>query len=136
MVLCEDFSVTYQSEGVEDTILFMVDEAAAEQSRCLSFEISPTGPLYGYRMSSADGWPGQLEADVLAAQRLTLDDFRAPDAHRVKGGRRPLRFPIADLEVRDGNDRSGYLVELKFVLPPGCYATAVLREILKADDVF
>lgn len=115
--------------------VFMVTDVAAEQPRCDNFEISATGPLFGYRMSSCDGEPSRREAQILAGEALSLEDFRAPDAHKLKGGRRPLRFPLSELQLTDGHDASDYYIQLEFTLPAGCYATAVIREILKTDQL-
>ena len=115
--------------------VFMVADASEEQSRCDEFEISATGPLFGYRMSSCDGEPGVREAQILAGEGLSLEDFRAPDAHKLKGGRRALRFPLSELQLTDGNDATDYYIQLEFTLPAGCYATAVIREILKSEQL-
>ena len=108
--------------------VFEVTDPAAEQERADRLEISPTGPLFGYRMTQAGGKPGELEAGVLAAEGLTADDFHR-ERLRVKGGRRPLRFKIADPGIRLGADSAGAYLELRFALPRGCYATLVLNEL-------
>ena len=54
-------------------------------------------------------------------------------AHKIKGARRPLRFPLDDASAEPRRDDKGDYIELRFVLPAGCYATAVLREICKRD---
>ncbi len=105
---------------------FLVVDPALEQPRADRFEISPSGPLYGYRMLMAEGRQGELERQVLAEEGLTLEDFKQAEGLRLKGGRRPLRFPVRDVEVR----YDAGLV-LAFTLPPGCYATSVLAEVMK-----
>jgi len=106
--------------------IFRVEDEAAEQPRAGRFEISPTGPLFGYKMMQASGQQGELERAVLQAEGLTLDDFRAGHGLQARGARRALRFPLhePELEYDEG-------VLLRFWLPPGCYATAVLAEIMK-----
>ncbi len=108
--------------------VFAVDDAAAEQSRADRFEISPSGPLFGFRMTPARGEPGELEAGVLAAEMLPDHAFKA-GGYRVKGMRRPIRFQPADASVELGADHAGPYLELKFALPRGCYATSLLREL-------
>lgn len=108
--------------------VFSVTDPAAEQPRADAFEISPTGPLFGYRMTHASGAPGEMEAALLAEEGLTDEAFRNPHL-RVKGLRRTLRFPIRDAAVTLGADGRGSYLELRFSLPRGCYATAVLREL-------
>ena len=44
---------------------FRVEDAAVEQSRCDSFEISPTGPMLGHRTTMLTGPAGDIENAVL-----------------------------------------------------------------------
>ena len=114
---------------------FAVEDAAVEQPRCDRFEISPTGPLYGYRMTEAAGRPGEIENDILAPTGLQGADFRQMGYYRVKGARRPLRFQPRDIDIDSGHDERGVFLRLGFTLDPGCYATTLLREIVKSDDL-
>ncbi len=113
--------------------VFRVEDLAAEQPRCDAMEISPSGPLFGYRMSQPDGRAGEMEAAVLATDGFSLEDFRAPGAHRIKGARRPLRVPMVETAAEAGSDEHGTYLELRFFLPAGSYALSVIREICKSD---
>jgi tRNA pseudouridine13 synthase len=105
--------------------VFTVEDLAAEQPRAERMEISPSGPLYGYKLTMAQGVPGEMEQRVLDEEALTLEDFRLPGL-RIKGARRPLRVPLDDYRVwYDGG------LMLSFTLPPGSYATIVLDEVMK-----
>lgn len=112
--------------------VFTVEDPAVEQPRADAFEISPSGPLFGYRMTQPSRQPGALEAQVLAEEDLAPEAFRS-DTLRLKGGRRPLRFPVQEASIRLGADGRGAYLELRFFLPRGCYATALLRELF-ADE--
>jgi tRNA pseudouridine13 synthase len=111
--------------------MFLVEDETAEQPRAGRFEISPTGPVPGYRASLAEGQPGRIEREVLAAHGVTQEAFRGLGALKAKGTRRALRFRIEQLDLRAGADDRGTFIELCFVAPPGCYATVVLREVMK-----
>jgi len=113
--------------------VFRVIDATAEQPRADGFEISPTGPLFGYRMTPASGEPGQMEADLLASEGLAPDAFRNT-IPRTKGGRRPLRYRPEETLLSLGADRRGSYLELRCVLPRGCYATALLRELFELAE--
>lgn len=106
--------------------VFLVEDPAQEQARADRLEISPSGPLYGYKLTQAQGAPGEMERQVLAEEELDLEDFRLRGL-KFKGARRPLRFPLGEAEANE--DEQGIVVS--FSLPPGCYATVVLREIMK-----
>jgi len=111
--------------------VFRVEDVAGEQPRCDAFEISPTGPLFGYRMTYPHGEPGQVETALINAEGTKPDEWREAGRHRVKGGRRPLRFQPQDVEVDAGQDDAGPYILLSMRLEAGCYATTVLREICK-----
>lgn len=110
---------------------FLVEDAAREAERAARFEISATGPIYGPKMKSPAGEIAALESSVLSAGGLTLDELGSVAGVRLRGDRRPLRFGPNDLEIEAGTDDHGAFVELRFSLPPGCYATMLLRETCK-----
>jgi tRNA pseudouridine13 synthase len=112
-------------------VTFLVEDAAAEQPRADRFEISPTGPLFGPKMRAPMGRPAEIERDVLAAAGVRAEDFPSTGPFRVSGARRPLRFPVEEPSVEPGEDDAGPYLEFRFTLPPGAYATALLREICK-----
>jgi tRNA pseudouridine13 synthase len=109
---------------------FLVADAAAEQPRADRLEISPSGPLFGYKMSQAGAAQGMLEQALLTKEALSLEQFRLGRGLSMPGERRPLRVPISQVEVQAEPD--GLL--LSFALPRGSYATSVLREIMKNSD--
>jgi len=115
---------------------FRVEDIAAEQPRCDAFEISPTGPLFGGRMTEATGSPGELEADVLERAGLDRDRFHRQGGIKLDGARRPLRVPLNDPVVTDDRDNDSHFLRFSFSLPPGSYATCVTREICKNDPPF
>ncbi len=127
-VLKGDFASKRDTGGV-----FLVEDPALEQPRADAFEISPTGAIFGYRTNIAGGVPGQIEREVLDAHGIALEDFRNLGPLRSKGARRPLRFPLGEMDVSAGRDERGEFVRLRFTAPSGCYATIALREIMKND---
>jgi tRNA pseudouridine13 synthase len=112
---------------------FHVENAETEQPRCERFEISPTGPLYGMRMTPLTDAAGEIENPILATRNLTEDHFRRIKNFGARGGRRALRFSPKDVIIRSGSDKTGEYLELSLALDSGCYATTLLREITKTD---
>lgn len=108
---------------------FVVEDPAAEQPRADRFEISPSAPLYGYKVTLAQGQAGLLERALLDKERLQLESFRLPGGLGMEGERRPLRVPLAGAAARQEGDD----LIVSFSLPKGSYATSVLREIMKND---
>lgn len=120
--------------------VFVVDREAMDEpgfaERVERFELSPSGPLWGAKMTWASGETDRIELEALAAYELTPEDFaESRQSKLVPGARRPLRVPIADPQVEGGIDEHGGYVRLAFDLPPGSYATSVLREVMKTEDL-
>lgn len=106
--------------------VFSVDALDATlEARCRSFDLHPTGPLWGR------GAP-QSARSVAAAEQ------RAADAHPglrsglegiAEGARRALRMRVSDLAWEFSEDA----LVLSFHLATGCFATAVIRELINVD---
>jgi tRNA pseudouridine13 synthase len=110
---------------------FRVEDPATEQPRCNAFEISPTGPIFGRRMTELIGPAGEIENPLLTDARQLTVDFKRLPRELAKGERRPLRFRPRNPSILTGQDDLGEWMELRFDLPSGCYATVVVREITK-----
>jgi tRNA pseudouridine13 synthase len=105
--------------------LFVCEDPAVDQPRIDSFEISPTGPLFGPKMLRPTGEVAAAEAEFLAEEQMALEDFESGGGE-TQGARRPYRLAITSCEMAiDGDD-----AWLGFELPKGSYATALLREVL------
>jgi len=88
--------------------------------------------LFGSRVSWSDGEPGQIEEAVMRDAGTTKDALvAAAKTCGFRGERRALRIPLADLDW----SLDGSALTLSFVLPPGAYATSVLRELMKTDTI-
>jgi tRNA pseudouridine13 synthase len=110
---------------------FPVEDADKEQPRADRFEISPTGILFGSRASWASGGPGEIERAVVIDNGATPEDLtEAAKACGFRGERRALRVPLTDLNWALDDS----VLTLSFSLPPGAYATSVLRELMKEEN--
>ncbi|MFA5514702.1 MAG: tRNA pseudouridine(13) synthase TruD [Desulfuromonadales bacterium] len=111
----------------ENGACFYVEDAAAEQARAERLEISPSGPLFGFKVHLARGAAGVLEESLLSKEGVRREDFRLAGGLAMEGERRPLRVPL-----REGSACcEGADLLVSFALPRGSYATSVLREIMK-----
>lgn len=113
--------------------VFRVEDVAREQPRADDFEISPSGPLFGPRMTEATGRPAEVERAIYEREQLGADAFTR-GVTRAAGGRRPLRFQPHEAALQLGADGRGAYLELTFMLPRGCYATSLLRELFETAD--
>ena len=98
------------------------------QARCKAQDLHPTGPMVGEGESEASGAVAELEREVIDQQRELAEGLAK---FRLNTERRPLRMRVIDLEWEFEGDSA---LALRFSLRSGCYATAVLREILEYRD--
>jgi tRNA pseudouridine13 synthase len=99
--------------------------------RIKSFEVHPTAPLYGTKVPLAGGVVGKMEQKILNEEGIKLEDFECPKTPKLgsHGLRRAIRFKIWDVSATETSEG----VQTEFSIPKGCYATAVLKEIMKED---
>lgn len=107
---------------------FLVADPTVEQPRANALEISPSGPIFGYKMRMPTGDVFTLETSILAEEGVRLEQFRKVVGIRLPGTRRPLRMPIQLHEVSAIDSGTG--ICLNFTLPAGGYATVVVEELL------
>ncbi|TKS53543.1 tRNA pseudouridine(13) synthase TruD [Luteimonas yindakuii] len=94
-------------------------------TRLAAFDIHPTAPLWGRGESRATGAALRLECDALGAEDALA--LRAGlEREGLKQERRATRLRPQDLAW---DWRGDDVLELRFALPTGAYATTVLREL-------
>ena len=109
---------------------FIAESIDAELlARVHSKDVHPTGPLHGRGETPVQGACRQLEYAVLAGH---ADWCTGLEAAGLKQDRRALRLMVEDLRWQ--RTATADLL-LEFSLPPGAYATCVLRELLLARTV-
>ncbi|HEC19777.1 MAG TPA: tRNA pseudouridine(13) synthase TruD [Gammaproteobacteria bacterium] len=105
---------------------FVADEIDDDiKRRFAEGDVQPSGPLWG-----RGSLPSQADAAILEQRALDSHGvFREGlESAGLRQERRALRLPVNALQWRwhaEGKD-----MQLRFTLPAGCYATAVLRELI------
>ncbi|ADG13355.1 tRNA pseudouridine synthase D TruD [Methanocaldococcus infernus ME] len=89
----------------------------------------PTGALFGYKFEFASGLQGELERELFEEENLSREKFKIEDFGYFQGGRRKMLEKIYNLTYKV--EENSYI--LRFCLKRGCYATSVLRELLRED---
>ena len=125
-VLEGDVGVNYRTRRA-----YTVERLAVEQARFDACRISPGGPMWGRKMVRAGGAIADLEQQMLTESGVTPEDLETGE-YRPEGSRRPYRMLITDPDVSGGVDEHGPYVRLCFELARGCFATTVMREIMKS----
>ncbi len=98
-------------------------------ARVRSFEVSPSGPMFGRGMIEPASPVRDWEHEATAALGVRPAIFAAKELD-IEGTRRPFRVPVTNTELEGGFDEHGPYVRLAFDLPRGAYATVLLRELL------
>ncbi|MGC8562054.1 MAG: tRNA pseudouridine(13) synthase TruD [Thermoplasmata archaeon] len=88
---------------------------------------SPTGLVVGFDTLPADGKMGEIENEIIEQESISTTNFKLPFGLSSKGERRDLFLRFENMGC------NGSTVE--FSLPPGGYATSVLREIMRMDEM-
>lgn len=103
---------------------FPAGEAECTDPRLAILDLHPTGPLWGEGPTPTTGATAELESAV-GAQHAALGHWlaRAGMSHE----RRILRLPIGGLTWHYPEPD---ILQLEFVLPAGCFATVVVRELV------
>ena len=114
---------------------YLVGDPEREQPLADRFAISPAGPIFGPQLPRARGEAARIEEAVFAAEELDPEERRQvfPDLH-LRGERRAYRFPLRDASVEAHATLPNAIV-LRFALPRGCYATNVVEEVAKSEEV-
>ena len=110
---------------------FLVKDALKEQPRADVFEISPSGPIFGYKMRQPLGKIQEMEDSLLKSEGVRLDAFRKVAGIRLPGTRRAFRMKLESHKIEKVN----HGIRVCFTLPVGGYATVIVSELYKYLDV-
>lgn len=114
--------------------VFLVDEISDElEQRFREKDVDITAPMWGAGELMTSLEPLAIEQKVAndnSVLSLGLPRFG------LKQERRRIRLSVSDTDIELINaDTDSHSVKVKFFLPPGCYATTVLRELLVYQDM-
>ncbi len=97
-----------------------------------------TGLLFGSHSNFSKGIMGEIEKEIIEEEKIDHRDFIIPDIPFIssKGSRRALLALANNLTYWLKTDINNYdYLNMKFELKKGCYATSLLREFMKSDDI-
>jgi tRNA pseudouridine13 synthase len=133
--------------GVERSGLPMVNVAKTVTAESLSKVIESIAsgrlrvalPIVGFKQKLSEGIMGEIEKLVLEEEDVNLDGFRVTSLSKL-GGRGSLRSAVTPvnnfklLDVTKDTNGKDCVVSLSFMLFRGCYATVLLREVMKPEN--
>jgi len=97
-------------------------------------------PLIGYKQSVSVGEQGEIEEQILEKEDVTPQDFKVSIMPKISspGGLRTALTPLMGLNIekpiKDDFNPSKKMVNLRFTLRKGSYATIILREFMKPPN--
>jgi tRNA pseudouridine13 synthase len=99
-----------------------------------------SGILFGSESVFSDGEMGEIEHKIIESENIDKRDFIVPDIPQISsyGSRHPLLASVKNIDLELKNDvlnKEKNALNLKFELKKGCYATSLLREFMKADNI-
>ncbi|WP_095154059.1 tRNA pseudouridine(13) synthase TruD [Pseudomonas sp. Irchel 3E13] len=103
---------------------FPAGEPECSDPRLAILDLHPTGPLWGEGLPATQGLGGAIEQHI-ATQEAALCEWLGNAA--LKQERRILRLPIGRLTWHYPEPDT---LQLEFILPAGCFATVVVRELI------
>jgi tRNA pseudouridine13 synthase len=114
-------------DGSASFFLCQQDDPALA-ARLRSFDIHPSGPMYGDDDTPALDEAARVELAALVGCEDLMAGLRG---QRMQSARRALRVVLQDINVQSVADEGWWL---EFSLPSGAYATSIMREIFDITD--
>ena len=99
-----------------------------------------SGVLIGSDSFLSEGEMGKIERNIIEKEKIDPRDFIIPEIPFISssGLRRPIFTKLENFKIKlieENKDISQKIVNVKFNLKKGCYATSLLREIMKTDNI-
>jgi tRNA pseudouridine13 synthase len=131
-----DFVVGVERSGLPLTTMEkLVTEANLDQinASVKAGKMRVALPICGLRQKLSGGIMGEIEHEVLSSEGVDDGPVRLNELSRVggKGGLRTALTPIRDFKLLSCSEGK---LQVSFMLLRGCYATILLREILKPQN--
>lgn len=96
-------------------------------------------PIFSVRQTLSQGTMGQIEREILEQEGIETEKTSFNVLSRVggKGSLRPVLAPVKNFNLQSFSEAESGSIQAKvnFMLLRGCYATVLLREIMKPKDL-
>jgi len=117
------------------TNLQTIEDAVKEEKMCVA------APLIGPEQPSSRGVQGEIEETILEAENVAPENFQLsfmPEATaegRLRAVLNPVRNLLQEEIAADSENNEKQMIKLGFTLNRGSYATVVLREFMKPQNL-
>ena len=138
-----DYAVKLDSDGLPTTSSTQATDQTlqAVQNSIDENKMRIAIPLIGFKQGPSGGVQGEIEREILETENLTPNDFTVSSMPEVRapGKQRTVLTPIVNLFVEELSEDPANLscqgLKLGFMLHRGSYATVLLREYMKPQDL-
>ncbi|MBC7080940.1 MAG: tRNA pseudouridine(13) synthase TruD [Thermoplasmatales archaeon] len=115
----------------KDGIVVTKDNIEKINSQIEKGKCYPSAIIFGYNSFFAEGRMGEIERMIIEKEGINQEDFKVKSLPFLscEGMRRIIFVPIKNLKWRLEENN----LFIDFFLPKGCYATSLLREIMKGE---
>jgi len=136
-----DIVLPVRNDIIDDKAIMVkennIDKVNIQMSKNKAFV---SGLLYGSDSVFSDGEMGEIERKIIKKENIDPRDFIIPEIPFISssGSRRALLCSVEDLKYdlfENPDDKTKKSAVLEFSLRKGSYATSLLREFMKADDI-
>lgn len=87
----------------------------------------PTALIIGFGQEYSGGIEGEIEKKIMEEEGISFVDFKLPFNLSSRGERRNIYAIAKEINFEDN--------VISFTLPPGSYATSLLRELIREEDM-
>ncbi len=139
-----DYAVNVERSGLPILTLHRIvrNENLAETNNLLQAgKMRLAIPLLGYKHKHSIGLGGEIEKQILEEENISLRDFKVNDMPEIslRGKLRAAITPLNNFQLEkitaDSVNPKRLGANTRFTLYKGCYATIVLRELMKPRDL-
>jgi tRNA pseudouridine13 synthase len=126
---------TEEYDQATETNIQTIEQLMKEGKMCVA------APLIGPEQPPSKGIQGEIEQAILEAENVTPEQFKIPfmPEATAEGRVRAILNPVWNLlqeEIADDSENPGnQIMKLGFTLNRGSYATVLLREFMKPQDL-
>jgi tRNA pseudouridine13 synthase len=94
-------------------------------------------PVVGFKQKLSQGAMGEMQQKILDQENLDLSSFRAESFPEVgaRGELRAAASPVRDFTLSVSEEAEAVQARLEFTLLRGSYATVLLREVMKTENL-
>ena len=136
-----DIVLPYKRDKIGDKGIEVTESNIEKVNRQISKNKAfVSGLLFGSESIFSDGGMGEIEHKIIENEKIYSRDFIIPEIPFLSssGSRRALLANLDRIKFKLNKDKLNedkLALDLRFELRKGCYATSLLREFMKSEEI-